>query len=568
MTLSRGAAIIGLAGRYSHTNTVEEFWDILVSGKIATSAPPADRTDITQWKEAYSIHGGFIEAVAQFDAEFFGIAPHDAAEMDPQQRLFLQTTWHAIENAGYTPQTLPRKTGVFVSAISGDYATLVDPISLHKTPGTRATDRYQIANRVSYCLDFTGPSVTVDTACSGSCVAIHTAIQSLENGDCEVAIVGGVNLFLHASRFAQYRAAGILSDDNVCRPFRDGANGVVYGEGVGAIVIRPALKAEANGDMIRAYIAGSSVNSSGRTQAFGVPSSKAQTDAIATALAKARISAHEIGVVEAHGTGTALGDSIEARAIADAFRQANVDESKFTVSLGSLKGHFGHLESAATIAAVTKVIFQMEHQTLVPSIPVTLQSRLVSTKRTPLVLQDKGDDWTLNPDVDRRYALITSVGGGGVNGSLVLAEACNPIPSIDAPYGEIFVFSARTHERLRELVEDIFRWLDQQDHTLDMNRLAITLQIGRVALAHRVAFTATTLNGLRSSMMKWLSDEVSPKSCSVVDGWLNGETTDWTAGLKRAELPRILQVPGYPFGGNSYWLLPHDNLKAEALHAD
>ncbi|MGC1497645.1 MAG: beta-ketoacyl synthase N-terminal-like domain-containing protein [Sulfitobacter sp.] len=559
----RGTAIIGLSGRFPKAETMDEFWDVLAGTQAATSPVPAERKEVAKWADKYKIYGGFLRNVARFDAPFFDITAEEAIAMDPQQRLFLQIAWHAIENAGYTPRTLPRRTGVFVGAISADYATLAEPHAFDGGLSTRATDRYQIANRVSYQFDFTGPSMTIDTACSGSGVAIHTAIHALEYGDCDVAIVGGVNLFLHASRFAQFRERGILSDDNICRPFRDGANGAVYGEGVGALVLRPAKAAHEAGDLIRAYVAGSAVNSAGQTPAFTVPNSRSQTDVMQTALAQAKLSVADIDAVEAHGTGTALGDPIEARGIADVFRKAGIDATANPVKVGTLKGHFGHMESAAAIAAVTKVVAQMEHEQLVPTLPDLPQSRLVSFKRTPLSLQNSLSDWPLRSGASHRCVLINSIGGGGVNASLVLTEGPKSVPQTTAPYGDLFIFSARNTEQLRDNVTAVADWLEKQLAAPDMHRIATTLQIGREAFAQRVVFLALDRGELLDQMRAYLAGDIASSDLpQMAIDWVSGKDVDWTAGRSRVELPYILPLPGYQFGGEDYWLAEKVKVKA------
>ena len=551
----RGVAIIGLSGRFPKADTMDEFWDVLAGTQAATSPVPPERKEVAKWADKYKIHGGFLKNIARFDAAFFGITTDEAVAMDPQQRLFLQVAWHAIENAGYTPQTLPRRTGVFVGAISADYATLAEPHAFDGSLSTRATDRYQIANRVSYHFDFTGPSMTIDTACSGSGVAIHTAIRALEYGDCEVAIVGGVNLFLHASRFAQFRERGILSDDNICRPFRDGANGAVYGEGVGALVLRPAKTAHASGDLIRAYVAGSAVNSAGQTPAFTVPNSRSQTDVMQTALAQAKVSVTDIDAVEAHGTGTALGDPIEARGIADVFRKAGVAATADPVKVGTLKGHFGHMESAAAIAAVTKVVAQMEHQQLVPTLPDLPQSRMVSFKRTPLSLQNTLTDWPLRSGASHRCVLINSIGGGGVNASLVLTEGPKAAPDITAPHGDIFIFSARNVQQLHDTVGAVANWLGAQASVPDLQRIATTLQIGREQFSQRIVFQAVEAGELLDRLRAYLAGSYTSHSLpQVATDWASGKDVDWTMSKDRSELPCILPLPGYQFGGEDYWL--------------
>ena len=320
-------------------------------------------------------------------------------------------------------------------------------------------------------------------------------------------------------------------------------------------VLRPAKTAQASGDLIRAYIAGSAVNSAGQTPAFTVPNSRSQTDVMQTALAQAKVSVADIDAIEAHGTGTALGDPIEARGIADVFRKAGVAATSDPVKVGTLKGHFGHMESAAAIAAVTKVVAQMEHEQLVPTLPDLPQSRMVSFKRTPLALQNTLTDWPLRSGASHRCVLINSIGGGGVNASLVLTEAPKTAPDITAPHGDIFIFSARDIQQLRDNIAAVAGWLGAQVKAPDMHRVAITLQIGREEFSQRIAFQAVEKDDLLNQLHAYLAETYTSQDLpQMAIDWASGKDVDWTMGNQRSELPRILPLPGYQFGGADYWL--------------
>jgi len=575
-----------MAGRYPSAPDLDALWQVLSTPTPIVGPPPLDREGLTASTERWSIGAGFLEEIYRFDAAVFGISPKDAKAMDPQQRLLLQVASLAIENAGYTRDTLPRRTGVFVGIISGDYGTFAEPIALGGELPSRGTDHYQVANRLSYHFDLSGPSIAVDTACSGSGVAFHQAMLALHADDCDVAIVGGVNLFLHGSRFVQFRQMGIISDDNRCRPFRAGANGTVYGEGIGAVLLKRAEEAVLDRDNIRGFLRGTAVNSGGKTQGFTVPSAQAQTEVIRTALARADMSAETIDFVEAHGTGTALGDPIEVRGLKDAFRADGVGPDSTPVSLGSVKGHIGHLESAAAVAGVARIILQMEKGTLLQSLPVGATNPLIDFTKTPFAVQDTIVDLPPARSGAGHRALLSSFGAGGANACLVIEAADRSDSGGEAAVPDLFVLSAHTPEALRDMARNLRDWLEGPDVIPCPHRIAHTLQCGRAALAHRLAILADGPVPLVESLSRYLDGRMDRNTFSGarVDNlsevfsrpgagssvvaellaggstrelaalWVNGVDLDWTAGRNRRELPIILPLPGYPFAGDVHRL--------------
>ena len=350
-------AIIGVAGRYPQAPDLATFWRNLAEGRDCVGPLPETRRQQRPPGEPKGVQGGWLTDVAQFDSLFFNITPREAANMDPQERLFLEVAWQALENAGYHPATLPdhRRVGVFAGAVWTWYQNLAQPEG--DDPSVPNSFLWSIANRVSYFMDLKGPSLTLDTACSSSMTALHLACASLRSGECALAFAGGVNLDLHPGKRRLTRAAGVLSPDGRCRAFGTGANGYVPGEGAGVLLLKPLDRAQADGDFIHGVIRATAINHGGHTSGFAVPSPVAQAELIAETLAAAAIEPATIGYLEAHGTGTDLGDPIEIAGLADAFAGS---VRQHPCPIGSVKTNIGHLEAAAGVAGITKVLLQMK----------------------------------------------------------------------------------------------------------------------------------------------------------------------------------------------------------------
>ncbi|PYO39508.1 MAG: polyketide synthase of type I, partial [Gemmatimonadetes bacterium] len=420
-------AVIGVSGRYPQAPDLERFWENLSSGRDCTSEIPAERW---RWQDhydpekgkagkSYTKWGGFLEDIDKFDPLFFRIAPKEAKRMDPQERLFLETSYHAIEDSGYTPGTLAAagKVGVFVGVMNSRYT--VQPLY------------YSIANRVSFLFNFAGPSFAVDSACSSSLTAVHLALDSLRGGTCDVAIAGGVSLIVDPHHMLELTAVGMLSEGAHCRSFGRNADGFVDAEGVGAVVLKPLTHAIRDGDNIQAVIRGSAVNAGGRTHGYTVPNPAAQAQVVSAALERAQVDSAEVSYIEAHGTGTALGDPIEVAGLARAFRssrRAAADAGPAQhCAIGSVKSNIGHCESAAGIAALTKVLLQLRHGQLVPTLHADAVNDEIDFSATPFRLQRELVPWrrmTLGEGCGSReiprIAGISSFGAGGANAHLVV----------------------------------------------------------------------------------------------------------------------------------------------------
>ncbi|MDI1352801.1 MAG: beta-ketoacyl synthase N-terminal-like domain-containing protein, partial [bacterium] len=345
-------AIIGVSGRYPQANDLDEFWENLKVGKDCISEIPSDRWSVDKYHDtnkdsygtSYSKWGGFLADVDKFDPLFFNISPREATLMDPQERLFLQTAWNTIEDAGYArTQLAGKKIGVYVGVMYGQYQLYGTEQSFVPTNSVFAS----IANRVSYFFDFHGPSIALDTMCSSSLTAIHLACKSLHDGESELALAGGVNLSLHPNKYLLLSNGKFLASDGHCRSFGEGGDGYVPGEGVGAVLLKPLAKALVDGDHIYAVIKGSQINHGGKTNGYTVPNPNAQADLIAETYQKAKINPSHVSYLEAHGTGTALGDPIEITGLNKVFGREGLEYC----SIGSVKSNIGHCESASYISA-------------------------------------------------------------------------------------------------------------------------------------------------------------------------------------------------------------------------
>jgi acyl transferase domain-containing protein/NAD(P)-dependent dehydrogenase (short-subunit alcohol dehydrogenase family)/SAM-dependent methyltransferase len=447
-------AIIGVAGRYPMSENLDGFWANLLAARDCVTEIPADRWDLPGFYEperapgrSYSKWGGFIDGVDEFDPQFFRITPREAAGMDPQERLFLQTVWHTMEDAGVTRADLAgRAVGVFAGAMFTQYQMLglAEPERLPVLPTSFSS---AVANRVSYFLDLRGPSIALDTMCSSSLTAIHLACESLRSGDCELAFAGGVNVILHPYKYLHLSQVGFVSSDGRCRSFGAGGDGYVPGEGVGAVLLKPLARALADGDRVHAVIRGSAVNHGGRASGFFVPNPAAQHDVVRRALDRADVAPDTVGYVEAHGTGTALGDPVEITGLQKIF------DGTGPCPIGSVKSGIGHLESAAGIAGLCKVLLQLRHRTLAPSLHAEEPNPAVDWAGSPLRVQREAAPWP-RPGTTPRRAGISAFGAGGANGHLVV-EDFEPAatPRVDDGGPALVLLSARTADNLQELAE-------------------------------------------------------------------------------------------------------------------
>ncbi|MGJ4108876.1 polyketide synthase Pks13 [Corynebacterium macclintockiae] len=422
----RDIAVVGMAGRYPGADSADEMWELFSNYRSGVGELPAGRwaeysrdPEMTRRMEQAQLTGGYIEDIASFDAEFFGLSPLEAANMDPQQRIVLQLTWEALEDAHIPANELRGKpVGVFMGNTNNDYGMLIsaDPAEAHPYALTGNSSSI-IANRISYAFDFRGPSVAMDTACSSSLVAIHQAVRSLRDGDSDVAVAGGVNLLCSPFATVAFSELGVLSPTGGIRAFSDDADGIVRSDGAGVVVLKRLEDARRDGDNVLAVIKGSAVNSDGRSNGLTAPNPDAQVDVLRSAYADARIDPQAVDYVEAHGTGTILGDPIEATALGTVLgRQRDVAEP---LLLGSAKTNFGHTEAAAGVAGVMKVVLAMREGVLPPSLNYTGPNPYIDFDREHLEVVEDPREW---PEYSgRAIAGVSGFGFGGTNAHVVIA---------------------------------------------------------------------------------------------------------------------------------------------------
>lgn len=494
-------AIVGLGCRLpGGIEGPRRFWQLLTEGDDAIAEVPRDRwadfpsaeANVTRW-------GGFLDDVAGFDAEFFGIAPREAARMDPQQRMVLEVAWEALEHAGIAPAALRgSNTGVFVGVSGTEYGaqSMSDLAGVDPWMGTGAALSIA-ANRLSYVLDLRGPSLAVDTACSSSLSAVHLAAQSLRAGESELALVGGANLLLGPAITASFDQMGISAPDGRCKPFSADADGISRAEGTGIVVLKRLREARDDGDQVLALIRGSATNSDGRSNGLTAPNAEAQQALLRTAYDHAGIGASEVDYVEAHGTGTLLGDPIEAGALGTVLGTSRPTTRPLLV--GSVKSNLGHLEAAAGIVGLIKVVLAMQHNQLPPSVHYHDPNPHIPFDELALSVVDSLRPW---PQHDRpAVAGVSGFGFGGTNAHIVVQQ---PEPSAQPPCepaGQVnrrrYVLGATSRQRLAEHANQLADWLAEPDTRVQLADLEHTMarrlvgQGGRFAAQASAAVTAS-----------------------------------------------------------------------------
>jgi len=517
---SRDIAIIGISGRFPGADTLAQFWDNLVSGRDSITEVPSDRWDKERYYDPdpemaslgkmYCTKGGFLRGVDKFDYSFFSISPREAATMDPQERLFLTLCWEAMEDAGYTRPVkragadLDNKVGVFAGVTTNTYALLGPEQWMKGNIVIPNSMPWSIANRVSYHFNFSGPSMPVDTACASGLTAIHLAAESILKGECGMAMAGGVNMYLHPSRYVGMCAMRMLSPNGRCSTFGADADGFVPGEGAGVVLLKPLAQAIADGDSIYGVIKGTAVNHGGTTSGYTVPNPNAQASLIVDALEKAKLNPRTISYIEAHGTGTSLGDPIEIAGLTKAFG-TYTDDARFC-AIGSVKSNIGHLESAAGMAGLMKVLLQMKHKRLVPTLHASRLNPKIEFERSPFYVQREAAVWE-QPTVrigeeEARYprrAGISSFGAGGANAHIIVEEyegtSHAAVARRTAPQAPmLLVLSARNEERLRAYAQKLLRFVEEAFESASSPELAAWLPdaaytslIGREPMKARAA---------------------------------------------------------------------------------
>ncbi|RCJ16570.1 hypothetical protein A6S26_33175 [Nostoc sp. ATCC 43529] len=615
-----GIAVIGMSGIFPGSPDLNAFWENLVQKRSLIKEIPEERFN---WQTIYgdalreegktnSKWGGFIDNADRFDAAFFNISPREAQLMDPQQRLFLQTTWKAIEDAGYAPSSLSgSRTGVFVGVASHDYTQLIQQSKVD-IDGQAATGNTHsiLANRVSFFLNLRGPSEPIDTACSSSLVAIHRAVNSLQTGECEMAIAGGINLLLTPAGFLAFGKSGMLANDGCCKTFDDRADGYVRGEGVGVVILKPLEKALKDGDRIYGIIRGTAVNHGGKANSLTAPNATAQAEVISEAFEKAGISPDTISYIEAHGTGTALGDPVEINALKMAFNQSSSNQllgsqNQNYCGLGTVKTNIGHLETAAGIAGLLKVLLSLKHKVQPGVVNFQQLNRNIQIEGSPFYIVTETQSWDrlrdrANQEIPRR-AGISSFGFGGVNVHVVVEEfeslSNETLTQISSgsDKDEIIVLSAQNEERLEKSIEQMISYLEKTLYkdlagnidTPSLADMAYTLQLGRDAMEARFAVVCRSQQDLLEQLQNYQREKSNSVSCfidnivkhrdivnllnedpdhqtyigqAIKQGqlhklaalWVKGFNVDWKA--LHTDLRRRLPLPTYPFAETRHWI--------------
>ena len=501
-------AIIGMGCRFPGAENPESFWSVLWKGVDAVTEVPKDRWDGDQFYDPepgrpgkmITRCGGFLDRIDQFDHDFFGIDAREAKRLDPQQRLMLEVAWESLEDAGLVPAELAgTQTGVFLGVRQTDYNRYLYG-ELARIDGKNPDNTYPciIANRISYLLDLRGPSVAVDTACSSSLVAVHMACQSLRTGESDLAVAGGVNLNLFPEEFISRSLAGMLSPSGRCRAFDAKADGYVIGEGCGAVVVKRLSDSLRDGDNILAVVKGSATNHNGLSYKLTAYNGLSQEALLRKALDDAGAAPADVSFVEANGTGSYLGDPIELKAIKSVFgRDALSSRSPCWIS--SVKTNIGHLEGAAGIASLIKVVLSLQHEGIPPHLHLHELNPQVPLDDTPLAIAVEPRPWPRGEK--KRLAGVSAFGLGGANAHMILEEPPLPVArpdKVDRPQ-HILTLSARCENGLRELAERYGAFLTTSAD-LPIADLCFTANTGRSQFSHRLAIVAGSSVELRDEL--------------------------------------------------------------------
>jgi amino acid adenylation domain-containing protein len=493
-TSTSGFAVIGLAGRFPGARDLAAFWDNLRRG-VESIETFSDEELLAAGVDpgrlaapGYVRRGSPLEGADLFDADFFGFSPREAEVLDPQQRLFLECAWEALENAGHDPRGCRVPVGVYAGAQMSTYmfnvlshpeiAEAVGVVALQT-----ALDKDFVATRVSYELDLRGPSLAVQTACSSSLVAVHLACQALRLGECDMALAGGVTVRVPQRAGYPYQEAGIQSPDGHCRAFDAEARGTVFGSGLAVVVLKRLADALRDGDAIHAVVKGTALNNDGSLKVgYTAPGVEGQAQVVAAAQAAAGVSPDTVTYVEAHGTGTPLGDPIEVAALSRAFR--NGTERTGFCALGSVKSNVGHLDAAAGIAGFVKTVLALEHRQIPPSLHFQAPNPKIDFAASPFRVATELADWPAG-ETPRR-AGVSSFGIGGTNAHVVLEEAPPPEPSGPSRPRQLLLLSARTPAALEEATDRLAAFLEENPSVV-LADAAYTLRVGRHPFEHRRA---------------------------------------------------------------------------------
>ncbi|MBZ9609083.1 SDR family NAD(P)-dependent oxidoreductase [Clostridium estertheticum] len=603
---TKDVAIIGMNFKLPGADTEEELWNVLENQEDVVCEIPKKRWD---WEKYYSTDnntenktnskwGGFITGQDAFDAKFFSISPREAELMDPQQRLFIQATWKAIEDSGCKVSELAGKNiGVFAGVQFSDYkqllATNLDKVYAQSSIGNATA---LLSNRISFMFNFKGPSESIDTACSSSLVALHRAVKSIQYNESEMAIAGGVSLMLDPNTYVGAGVMGVFSPDGRCKTFDSGANGYVKGEGVGVVVLKSLYKAIEDGDNIYGVIKGTAENHGGKANSLTAPNSDAQAEVLLKAYKEAEVDPSTISYIEAHGTGTELGDPVEINGLKKMFKELygiwdkDLEKDKH-IGLGSIKSNIGHLEPASGIAGVIKILISLKKNKLPGVVHFKKLNPYIKLEDSPFYIVDKTKEWNVSIDDNGnripRCAGVSSFGFGGTNAHVVIQEYINKKSSHKGLQEEtLFILSAKNKDRLKEYALILNEFLDRD---VDLMRVAYTLRVGREEMDERLSIVASTKKELQEKLSAFCNGESENKLYvgnvkDVIDGerlteqinndiknedydsiaklWVMGFKVQWQLLFKGNKQNRI-SVPTYPFARTKYWIPIKYNKESE-----
>ncbi|MCP4130963.1 MAG: AMP-binding protein [bacterium] len=617
-------AIVGMSGIFPKSKDLDEFWAHLEAGDDCISEIPKDRFN---WEDYYgnsleeenkmsTKRAGFIDDIDKFDTLFFNISPREAELMDPQQRIFLETVYSAIEDAGCTLSSLSgTMTGLFVGVATHDYSELQDS-NLREIEAYTSTGWAHsiLANRISYLLNLSGPSEPIDTACASALFAIHRAVKSIQEGESEMAIAGGVNALITPKLFIAFSKAGMLAPDGKCKTFDSSANGYVRGEGSGAVFIKPLSRAIEDGNRIYAVIKSTSVNHGGYANSLTAPNPNRQAELLVTAFSNGGISPDTVTYIETHGTGTSLGDPVEINGLKKAFSELYKKFGKKQIKknycgLSSVKTNIGHLETAAGIAGVIKVLLSMKNKKLPATVHFKELNPYIKLDDTPFYIVDKTTPWNNlqdenGNDIPRR-AGVSSFGFGGSNSHIVLEEYTNPEFNGNSYKNTslVILFSAKDEGSLKRYAEKFIAFLQKPENKdIPLVSIAYNLLERRDHLDERLAIVASSKEELQEKLELYAqgSEDIEKfhkgnrkkrgaKAQFILDGddgkqfldilinekkygklaqlWVFGVNIDWGFLYQSGE-PYMISLPTYAFARNSYWIKKADeDVRTAKKHA-
>lgn len=568
--------IIGMSGLFPQSSTLLEFWSNLFK----------DKNSISCHTRSYlppHLKAGFIDKIDQFDPAFFNISPLEAGAIDPQQRLLMEMTWHAIEDAGYDPLSLAnQKIGVYVTSTSSDYWLLQNKYLARISPYTiGGFSNAMLANRLSYFFNWSGPSMHIETACSGSLSAFAKACEDLVQGKCDWAIVGATNLILSPEYHSTLEKSSLLSPTHRCAALDASANGYVRGEGIGCLVLRRSSDLKLHKERCYGFVESIAENHGGKAHSLSAPRQGAQTELLLAAYSKAL--AKQVSYIELHGTGTKLGDPIEVDALKDAWNQLGLNNPcNNKIFLGSIKTHIGHLEAVAGLASIIKVLLAFKYKKLPKNGHFQHLNPLISLEGTNFSVLQENIEW--NNLGEDRVAGISSFGFGGSNVHVVLRE-CSVLPSvnIESSSPELFCLSARSLFSLKKRLEELCNWLKNETSKtrFSIKACAYTLNSKRTHFEFRTTFIASTREELIQKLEEKIKNEqpilrTKPTHQKIdfhlslteerhaflqqiAQAYLRGSSINWDTLYSTMSNTSLLDLPFYPFKHASYWFETADN---------